>query len=67
MHKFWLPEDTATALIPELDFELIVQAYHVDAAKKRTLILNDHITGEGLVSEVTNLKRGIFAMLPKTG
>ncbi|BFF96822.1 uncharacterized protein DMAD_05371 [Drosophila madeirensis] len=65
INKFWWPEDPTTAMLPELEFEIIWQAHLLDAAKKRTLIMNDHFTGEFNVQDVNNLKPGIFAMLPK--
>ncbi|KAH8270285.1 hypothetical protein KR018_006487 [Drosophila ironensis] len=65
INKFWWPEDPTTAILPELEFEIIWQAYHLDAGKKRTLIMNDHYGGEFVVQDVNNLKPGIFAMLPK--
>ncbi|XP_030386060.1 uncharacterized protein LOC115632910 [Scaptodrosophila lebanonensis] len=65
--KFWYPEDPTTAMLPEIDFEVNFAAYHLDASKKRNLIINDHITGEFTVQDVNNLKPGIFAMLPKVG
>ncbi|SPP76319.1 uncharacterized protein LOC117579250 [Drosophila guanche] len=65
INKFWWPEDPTTAMLPELEFDIIWQAHLLDAAKKRTLIMNDHFTGEFNVQDVNNLKPGIFAMLPK--
>nr|NP_649403.1 uncharacterized protein Dmel_CG14456, isoform A [Drosophila melanogaster]AAF51842.1 uncharacterized protein Dmel_CG14456, isoform A [Drosophila melanogaster] len=65
INKFWWPEDPTTAMLPELEFEIIWQAMHVDASKKRTLIMNDHFGGDFVVQDVNNLKPGIFAMLPK--
>lgn len=65
MHKFWIPEDTSLATIPEMDFDIKFQAHHVDANKQRTLILNDHFTGEFVVQVVQNVKPGILALLPK--
>ncbi|XP_037939964.1 uncharacterized protein LOC119673519 [Teleopsis dalmanni] len=67
IHKFWLPEDPSLAVLPEVDFELNISAHMLDANKKRTLIANDHITGEAVVQDVTNVKRGILAMLPQAG
>ncbi|KAL7734569.1 hypothetical protein ACLKA6_010880 [Drosophila palustris] len=66
INKFWWPEDPTTAILPELEFEIHYQANLLDASKKRTLIMNDHYTGEFTVQDVNNLKPGIFAMLPKT-
>ncbi|KAM8707945.1 hypothetical protein ACLKA7_014986 [Drosophila subpalustris] len=66
INKFWWPEDPTTAILPELEFEIYYQANLLDASKKRTLIMNDHYTGEFTVQDVNNLKPGIFAMLPKT-
>ncbi|EDW40062.1 GL18096 [Drosophila persimilis] len=66
INKFWWPEDPTTAMLPELEFDIIWQAHLLDAAKKRTLIMDDHFTGEFNVQDVNNLKPGIFAMLPKT-
>ncbi|KAH8261326.1 hypothetical protein KR044_007175, partial [Drosophila immigrans] len=66
INKFWWPEDPTTAILPEFDFEIFYQANLLDASKKRTLIMNDHFTGEFTVQDVNNLKPGIFAMLPKT-
>ncbi|XP_022219676.1 uncharacterized protein LOC111072248 [Drosophila obscura] len=65
INKFWWPEDPTTAILPELEFDIVWQAHLLDAAKKRTLIMNDHFTGEFNVQDVNNLKPGIFAMLPK--
>ncbi|XP_013117560.1 uncharacterized protein LOC106094868 [Stomoxys calcitrans] len=65
MHKFWIPEDTSLATLPEVDFALNVQAYHVDANKQKTLIINDHVTGEVVVQDVNNVKPGLLALLPK--
>ncbi|EDW95542.1 uncharacterized protein LOC6535168 [Drosophila yakuba] len=65
INKFWWPEDPTTAMLPELEFEIVWQAMHVDASKKRTLIMNDHFGGDFVVQDVNNLKPGIFAMLPK--
>ncbi|KAM7356282.1 uncharacterized protein ACRADG_002087 [Cochliomyia hominivorax] len=65
MHKFWIPEDTTLAILPEIDFEVDFSAYHVDVNKQRTQIMNDHFTGEMTVQEVTNVKPGILALLPK--
>ncbi|XP_016997912.2 uncharacterized protein [Drosophila takahashii] len=65
INKFWWPEDPTTAILPELEFEIIWQAMHLDANKKRTLIMNDHYGGDFTVQDVNNLKPGIFAMLPK--
>ncbi|EDW73235.1 uncharacterized protein Dwil_GK16768 [Drosophila willistoni] len=66
INKFWWPEDPTTAILPELEFDIIWEAYHIDASKKRTLIMNDHFTGDFTVQDVNNLKPGIFAMLPKS-
>ncbi|XP_017134660.1 uncharacterized protein LOC108150868 [Drosophila miranda] len=66
INKFWWPEDPTTAMLPELEFDIIWQAHLLDAAKKRTLIMDDHFAGEFNVQDVNNLKPGIFAMLPKT-
>ncbi|XP_064544931.1 uncharacterized protein LOC135432959 [Drosophila montana] len=66
INKFWWPEDPTTAILPELEFDIQFEALHLDASKKRTVIMNDHITGEFNVQDVSNLKPGIFAMLPKT-
>ncbi|XP_020816209.1 uncharacterized protein LOC110190198 [Drosophila serrata] len=65
INKFWWPEDPTTAMLPELEFEIIWQVMLLDASKKRTLIMNDHYGGEFVVQDVNNLKPGIFAMLPK--
>ncbi|XP_039486725.1 uncharacterized protein LOC120448658 [Drosophila santomea] len=65
INKFWWPEDPTTAMLPELEFEIVWQAMHVDSSKKRTLIMNDHFGGDFVVQDVNNLKPGIFAMLPK--
>ncbi|XP_061397871.1 uncharacterized protein LOC133333578 [Musca vetustissima] len=65
MHKFWIPEDTSLATLPEIDFVVNFQAYHVDAGKQKTMILNDHITGEVVVQDVNNVKPGLLALLPK--
>ncbi|XP_016971217.1 uncharacterized protein LOC108038865 [Drosophila rhopaloa] len=65
INKFWWPEDPTTAMLPELEFEIVWQAMLLDASKKRTLIMNDHFGGEFVVQDVNNLKPGIFAMLPK--
>jgi len=65
INKFWWPEDPTTAILPELEFEIVWQAMHLDASKKRTLVMNDHFSGEFVVQDVNNLKPGIFAMLPK--
>ncbi|XP_017084257.1 uncharacterized protein LOC108116749 [Drosophila eugracilis] len=65
INKFWWPEDPTTAMLPELEFEIIWQAMHLDASKKRTLIMNDHFGGEFVVQDVNNVRPGIFAMLPK--
>ncbi|KAH8318523.1 hypothetical protein KR067_008175 [Drosophila pandora] len=65
INKFWWPEDPTTAILPELEFEIIWQAFHIDASKKRTMVMNDHFGGEFVVQDVNNLKPGIFAMLPK--
>ncbi|XP_030571368.1 uncharacterized protein LOC115770280 [Drosophila novamexicana] len=66
INKFWWPEDPTTAILPELEFDIQFEALHLDANKKRTVIMNDHISGEFNVQDVSNLKPGIFAMLPKT-
>ncbi|XP_023300196.2 uncharacterized protein LOC111682464 [Lucilia cuprina] len=65
MHKFWIPEDTALATLPEVDFDINFQAFNVDANKQRTLTINDHFTGEVVVHDVTNVKPGLLALLPK--
>ncbi|XP_005182522.1 uncharacterized protein LOC101895200 [Musca domestica] len=64
-HRFWIPEDTSLATLPEIDFNLNFQAFHVDASKQKTMILNDHISGEIVVQDVTNVKPGLLALLPK--
>ncbi|XP_034478142.1 uncharacterized protein LOC117784500 [Drosophila innubila] len=66
INKFWWPEDPTTAILPEIEFEIRYEANLLDASKKRTLIMNDHFTGEFTVQDVNNLRPGIFAMLPKT-
>ncbi|EDV97196.1 uncharacterized protein LOC6556768 [Drosophila grimshawi] len=65
INKFWWPEDPTTAILPDLEFEIHFNAQHLDASKKRTLIMNDQIDGVFTVQDVNNLKPGIFAMLPK--
>ncbi|XP_012155707.1 uncharacterized protein LOC101460295 [Ceratitis capitata] len=67
VHRFWYPEDVTVATLPEVDFEINFSAYHVDAGKNRVLIINDHITGEGVVQDVNNVKPGLLALLPKAG
>lgn len=62
-----MPEDPAMAEFPEVDFDLRISSQHVDANKKRTPIADDHFVGEVVVQDVTNVKRGILAMLPKGG
>ncbi|XP_017491107.1 PREDICTED: uncharacterized protein LOC108379275 [Rhagoletis zephyria] len=66
IHKFWYPEDATVSTLPEVDFEINFAAYHLDG-KKRELIINDRIIGEGVVQEVSNYKPGLLAMLPKAG
>ncbi|XP_065362139.1 uncharacterized protein LOC135955709 [Calliphora vicina] len=65
MHKFWIPEDTTLATLPEVDFDVNFMAYLVDASKQRTMIMNDHFAGEVVVHDVTNVKPGLLALLPK--
>ncbi|XP_075162667.1 uncharacterized protein LOC142235301 [Haematobia irritans] len=65
MHKFWIPEDTTLATLPEVDFVLNIQAFHVEANKQKTMIINDHVTGEIVVQDVNNVKPGLLALLPK--
>ncbi|KAH8419565.1 hypothetical protein KR222_006541 [Zaprionus bogoriensis] len=65
INKFWWPEDPTTAILPEVEFDIRFDAYHVDASKKRTPLISDHFSGEFTVQDVNNLKPGIFAMLPK--
>nr|XP_014096006.2 uncharacterized protein LOC106621599 [Bactrocera oleae] len=67
LHRFWYPEDVTFATLPEVDFEINFYAYHVDASKNREMIINDHITGEGTVHDVNNVKPGVLALLPKMG
>lgn len=67
MNRIWYPEDVTLATLPEVDFEINFSAYHVDASKNRVMIINDHITGEGTVHDVNNVKPGILALLPKMG
>lgn len=65
IHKFWIPEDTTLAMLPEVDFDVNFSAYHVDAKKQRTMILNDNFKGEIVVQDVNNVKPGLLALLPK--
>ncbi|XP_011195636.2 uncharacterized protein LOC105220813 [Zeugodacus cucurbitae] len=67
IHRFWYPEDVSFATLPEVDFEINFSAYHVDASKNREMIINDHIVGEGTVQDVSNVKPGLLALLPKMG
>uniref|UniRef100_A0A034WXL9 Uncharacterized protein n=1 Tax=Bactrocera dorsalis TaxID=27457 RepID=A0A034WXL9_BACDO len=67
IHRFWYPEDVTFATLPEVDFEINFSAYHVDASMNREMIINDHITGEGTVHDVNNVKPGLLALLPKVG
>ncbi|XP_067645147.1 uncharacterized protein [Eurosta solidaginis] len=66
VHKFWYPEDLTFANSPEIDFEVHIIGYHLDASMKREKILEDHIKGETVVKDVSNTRPGILAMLPKT-
>ena len=66
LHKFWIPEDTALAELPEMDFDVKFSAYHIDANQQHTMIMNDHFTGELVVQDVQNVKPGILSLLPKT-
>lgn len=53
------------AILPEVDFDVNFSAFMVDANKQRTLIMNDHFGGEIVVQDVTNVKPGLLALLPK--
>ncbi|XP_017958243.1 uncharacterized protein LOC108652545 [Drosophila navojoa] len=66
INKFWWPEDPTSSILPELEVDIHFEAHLLDASKKRSLLMNDHISGEFVVQDVNNLKPGIFAMLPKT-
>ncbi|XP_017841663.1 uncharacterized protein LOC108599369 [Drosophila busckii] len=65
INKFWWPEDPTIAILPEVEFDIRFEAQLLDANKKRTMLMNDHIHGDFIVQDVNNLKPGIFAMLPK--
>ncbi|XP_055856211.1 uncharacterized protein LOC129919377 [Episyrphus balteatus] len=66
-HNIWLPEDPLTATLPEIDFNVNIQAIAttVDGSAVKKVILNDFWKGEGRVIDVPTVKKSVLSYIPK--
>ncbi|XP_055907192.1 uncharacterized protein LOC129942341 [Eupeodes corollae] len=67
-HNIWLPEDPLTATLPEITFDVNIQAIAttVDGSAVNKLILNDFWKGEGTIIDVPAVKKSVLSLIPKT-